>query len=99
MGYLEIITEPHFLKSQTNKLPINKVPANHEREPLGEANKTLTTEYFLSLNQYTNERHCSYYLKSILKKCKVLGQGKMKIWEKNHGFNNNPFQEEKSIGN
>lgn len=33
------------------------------------------------------------------KKSKVLGQGKIKIWEKNHGFSNNPFQEEKSNGN
>lgn len=33
------------------------------------------------------------------KKGKVPGQGKIKIWEKNHGFSNNPFKEEKSNGN
>lgn len=33
-------------------------------------------------------------------KRKVLGQGDIKIREKkNHGFSNNPFQEEKSNGN
>lgn len=68
MGYLEIITEPHFLKCQTNKLLINKVPANSEREALGNANKTLTVKYSLSMKQYTHERHCMYYLKSIRKK-------------------------------
>lgn len=31
------------------------------------------------------------------KKSKVLGQGKIKIWEKNHGLSNNPFQEEKKV--
>lgn len=59
-----------FLKVKKINSPINKVPGDYEGEPLGEANKNLTIKYLLSLNQYTNERHCIYYLKSIRKKKK-----------------------------
>lgn len=69
MGYLGLITKSHFLQIQTNKLPIKKVPANYEREHLGKANEILTMK-ILSLNHYTNERHCIYYLESIGKNVK-----------------------------
>lgn len=30
-------------------------------------------------------------------KCKLLGQGKIKVWERNHGFSNNPSWKKKKV--